>query len=138
MELNPSEIRYAQDSIAETFADHTPLTSTFARLLAGELSSEDLPPIECLFKDGNWYATSGNRRLYLFKKLKELGRLDKIAVSRVYHCKRRFTTECDGLHVKCRGSGLERKMEKIVEDWRRGGDIVFNWCDDDRIDGNFT
>lgn len=129
MELKPRNIRYSQDSIADTFADHTPLTSTFARLLAGQLSPGDLPSIECILRDGNWYAASGNRRLYLYKKLEELGQLEKIFVSRTFHCKRGFSTDCDGLSIKCRGSGLERRMERIVEDWRRGGDIVANWCD---------
>ena len=126
--LSPSEIRYSQDSISHKFHDGNLLTSTFARLISGQLSVTSLPTLECAQKDGNWYVSSGNRRLFLYKKLQEAGVISTITVLNSYSTGgRNFTTKCSGVYVRCRGSMLEYQIQEIIAQWKRGENVVAKW-----------
>src|SRR6218665_2837461 len=126
--LSPSDIRYSQDSISNKFSDGNLLTSTFAKLISGQLSVTSLPTLECVSKDGYWYAASGNRRLFLYKKLQEAGALSSITVLKKHSFGRRnFTTKCSGVYVRCRGSMLEYDIKEIIAQWKRGENVVAKW-----------
>src|SRR6218665_1568340 len=127
--LTPSEIRYSQDSISNKFSDGNLLTSTFAKLISGQLSVTSLPTLECVLKNGNWYAASGNRRLFLYKKLQEAKVLSSITVLQSSNSGgRNFSTNCSGvnIHVRCRGS-IENSIQEIIAQWKRGENVVAKW-----------
>ena len=126
MTLSPAEIRYTQDSIKNKFRNGRLLSYTFAQLLYSRLSVSSLEDIECVQKDGHWWALSGNRRLYVYKKLQEAGKIVNItvrqrslALSAVEFAKR-LTTKCSGLSITCRGFGTESQMQSIVTRWKNG------------------
>src|SRR6218665_160632 len=126
--LSPSEIRYSQNSISHKFSDGNLLTSTFAKLISGQLSVTSLPPLKCVLKDGNWYATSGNRRLFLYRMLQEAGVLSSITVSKKNRFGRRsFTTTCNGERVRCRWAMLQCKIQDIIMEWKSGENVVAKW-----------
>jgi len=124
-DLRPSEIRYSQDSISHKFRDGNFLTSTFAQLISGKLKVTSLPNIEYIGKDGNFYVTSGNRRLFLYKHLEKAGFLSTIIASKSSSSEiPNFTTECNGQHVVCRAPNVEDQIKKIVEQWKKGEDVT--------------
>lgn len=132
--LRPSEIRYSQDSIGCRFSDGTPLTCVFAHLVSGSLNVTDLPEIEVVQMDGHWWARTGNRRLFLYRKLEGVGVVETIDVIRSWinptsdSFQRKFTTACDGLEIVCRQDFLESSLDEIVSDWRRGEEyLVAKW-----------
>jgi len=59
---NPSDIKFTQNSVANTFKDGTTLQSTIDDLKSGKLLPSDLPPIRVFEQDGVVY-TLDNRRL---------------------------------------------------------------------------
>jgi len=79
----PSEVRYTQDSIGGRFMDGKYLSDTFELLLSGQLSVADIPCIEIAYRDGAWWAVTGNRRLYLYRRLQQLGLVSEIPVNQL-------------------------------------------------------
>src|SRR6218665_348628 len=114
-DLRPTEIRYSQDSISHKFRDGNFLTSTFAQLISGKLKVESLLKIEYIGKDGNFYVTSGNRRLFLYKHLQDAGFLSTITASKSSSSEiPNFTTTCNGQRIECRASNVEDQIKKII------------------------
>ena len=54
-----------------------------------------------------WWALTGNRRLYLYKALEEVGAISTVPVLEYSLGTRikRFTTDCEGAGIKVRGCG---------------------------------
>src|SRR6218665_2904057 len=135
--LRPSEIRYSQDTISHKFSNGTPLTSTFARLISGKEKVTDLPALKCVSRYGKWFSgPRGNRRLFLYKKLEEAGVITTISVLRYRNNDYDYDDDDDGDDITIRGSGLtvrcdepstESKINEIISQWRRGGDVVEKW-----------
>ena len=80
--LKPSEIRFTRDKIESEFANGRKLTDTFEELLYKRIPTKFIEDIEVVYVDGAWWALTGNRRLYLYKRLEKLGVISKISVNK--------------------------------------------------------
>uniref|UniRef100_A0A8W8JE73 Uncharacterized protein n=1 Tax=Magallana gigas TaxID=29159 RepID=A0A8W8JE73_MAGGI len=77
-------IYYSQDSISNKFGKSTEhagvlIGETLDKLLTGECSIHDIKTIQVVFRNGR-YLTADNRRLWIFKKLEELGECTEIPI----------------------------------------------------------
>jgi hypothetical protein len=105
--LAPSQIRYSQDSISNTFGDNTDhggqyIGETLDEIVRNPDTADRIPNISVFNIDGTWI-TSDNRRLWVFKKAEELGILSSIEVyvtSEIDYSK--FTTTSNGRYVRVR------------------------------------
>lgn len=84
MHLRPSRIYFSQDSISNRFGRSTEhagvmIGETLDDILTGECSIYDIDPIEVETQNGV-YRTADNRRLWIFKKLEELGECTTIPI----------------------------------------------------------
>ncbi|XP_069133839.1 uncharacterized protein [Argopecten irradians] len=108
MHLRPSEIRYTQRTISVRFSKDSEhpnyqIGETLDDLLSGQLNIADIPLIKVFKEDGVWH-THDNRRLWVFKKLEELGECTKVPVQReVAAAKEKRTASNQGLKVTVRG-----------------------------------
>ena len=135
IKLAPSEIRFSQDSISNSFrasTDHAGqyIGETLDEIVRNPDTADRIPNISVFNIDGTWI-TSDNRRLWVFKKAEELGIVCFIDVSvkhRIYYAK--FTTTSDGRYVRVRGNNpgghlwqsLQRQMiEKQAREQREQG-----------------
>ena len=125
--LRPSDIRFTQDSIGSRFTDGSYISNTFHDLLFGLKSTDDIDDIEVVQQDGVWWAITGNRRLYVYRRLQDLGVVKTIPV-RVRslsepgvrnQLNNRRTTDCDGVKAVCRQSKADTRMDQMVKEWRR-------------------
>lgn len=85
MWLAPSEIYYSQDSISNRFGKSTEhagvlIGETLDDILSGNCSIDDIGTIEVVYRYGD-YISADNRRLWIFKKLEELGECTEIPVT---------------------------------------------------------
>ena len=121
--LAPSEIRYSQDSISNSFGDSTHhagqyIGETLDEIVRDPDTANLIPNISVFKIDGKWF-TLDNRRLWVFKKAEELDILSYIDVYVTYdlYCSK-FTTTSNGKYVFIRGNNpggylwqsLRRKM----------------------------
>ena len=125
--LRPSDIRFTQDSIGSRFTDGSYISNTFHDLLFGLKSTDDIEVIEVVQQDGVRWAITGNRRLYLYRRLQDLGVVTTIPV-RVRSLSEPWvrnqlnnhrTTNCDGVKAVCRQSKADTRMDQMVKEWRR-------------------
>lgn len=126
--LHPEYIKFTQDSIKAQFMDGRELSSTLEDLLYGRKTVDDIPPIEVVedLEDCGWWALTGNRRLYLYRKLEQLGVVETIPVIEVAiwdygvsdRLNQRRTTFCDGRDIRLRGSQGEWRINQIIDRWR--------------------
>ena len=123
IKLAPSEIRFSQDSISNSFGDSTHHAGQYTGETLDEIvrnpdTADLIPNISVFNIDGTWI-TSDNRRLWVFQKAEELGIVRSIDVSvkhSIYYAK--FTTRSNGRNVLVRGNNpgghlwqsLERQM----------------------------
>jgi len=138
--MQSSDIRYTQSSIFTRFTvngEPVYLEGTFRELLNGRLTADAIECIEVVFKYGVWWVLSGNKRLFMYKKLQKLGIICSIPViirqwssfqvRKLF--KRRHTTQCSGRHIEC----VEK--ENVVT----GADVRIrqmrkSWCQKRRLD----
>lgn len=133
MNISPSEIRFTQESISNKFKDgeHT-ILSTFQDLYLGNLSADDLPLLHVVTDERNkTWVVKGNRRLFVYKKLQEYGKLNTVRVRVKPMVEELFekmhTTTCDGARVRIRGdykcgdqtSVVNNQIRNFVEEKRR-------------------
>src|SRR6218665_224049 len=126
IEICPRKIRYTQDSIKEEFTDGRHMSDTLEALLYSHLSVDDLEPIEVVREYGKWWALTGNRRLYLYRKLEELGVIHTITVVTASRdndwvqnqLMRRKTTDCEGVAIRLRGNQSGWRINQVVEEWK--------------------
>lgn len=78
--MHPSDIRFTHDSIESYFSDGYSIPETFRQILWGKITPEDLPLIEIMKYEGQWFVIRGNRRLFLFQQLAKRGRLHGVKV----------------------------------------------------------
>ncbi|XP_069124895.1 uncharacterized protein [Argopecten irradians] len=108
MKLKPSEIRFCQDSINFVFdkkSSHSGkrIGETLDALLRGQCTVSQIPTITVVQRNGVWY-TADNRRLWVFRKLEELGKCTTIPVYQGYSIpSKKFTTTNNGISVTVRG-----------------------------------
>lgn len=125
--LRPHDVRFSQDSISSRFTNNSYLTSTFHDLLTRKLTPFDIQPIEVVQIGGLWWALTGNRRLYLYRKLEELGVIKNIPVI----CKSvndnqvqrqlnfRMTTVTNGKTIECRQPQAQAIIRSMIEEWKK-------------------
>ncbi|XP_070533433.1 uncharacterized protein [Ptychodera flava] len=134
--LRPSEIHFVHDTIDCHFQDGDHLLDTFKELLHGNISPRDIKTIAVIRQNGTWYVHAGNRRLFLYKKLEELGVIDYIPVWVVNRpnadaVRERYTTQNRGVSVSVRNDyDFEDKMHSIIDDWKKTRPKMHSIIDD--------
>ena len=108
--LKPSEIRYSQDSISNTFDSksrhsYVHIGETLDHLIEGRIAIDDIPEIS-VQKIGDKWVSADNRRLWVFKQLEKFRKCETIpvTVTRYIPPAKKSSTN-DGLSVKIRGGG---------------------------------
>ncbi|XP_021354750.1 uncharacterized protein LOC110451197 [Mizuhopecten yessoensis] len=106
--LRPSEIRFSQDSISNVFHEKTNhadthIGETLDALLTGKCNISEIPPITVVYMNENWYSAD-NRRLWVFRKLEELGQCTEIPVQKGRRRipRKKLTTKNDGTDIRVR------------------------------------
>lgn len=89
MMLAPSDIYYSQDSISNRFGISTEhagelIGETLDKILTGACSIQDIKIIQVVCRYG-MYITADNRRLWIFKKLEELGECTEIPIRMTHY-----------------------------------------------------
>ncbi|XP_077867104.1 uncharacterized protein LOC144356061 [Saccoglossus kowalevskii] len=124
--LRPSQIYFLQNSISYRFNDGRYLLETFRELLDGRLTTDRILKMSVFYweKRKQWFVFKGHRRLYLYKKLEELGIVECIDVWELYTVdastiQREYTSENNGISVDVLGDGpgFEEAMSQIIHDW---------------------
>ena len=103
--MNPKEIRFSQDSISETFngPDGWSIWKLFDDIYDGRLDiARPTLMISVVFQDGHYFVEEGNRRLYIYKLLEDLDKINKIQVAEQFENKNSKNNE----------EKNEKKMEK--------------------------
>eukprot|EP00928_Gymnodinium_smaydae_P085141 TRINITY_DN6847_c0_g2_i1.p1 TRINITY_DN6847_c0_g2~~TRINITY_DN6847_c0_g2_i1.p1 ORF type:complete len:402 (-),score=43.53 TRINITY_DN6847_c0_g2_i1:131-1336(-) len=102
--LSPAKIFFTHDSINKRFSCGRFVCRTFEQLLYDEIDIDDIPSMIVTKQDGKYWTFTGNRRLWVFRKLHERGVIDRIDVQvtdqRVPQ--RRMTTRNGGVSVRVR------------------------------------
>ena len=65
--VNPSEVRFSQDSVGANFKNGNSIEDTAAGIRSGDIKPSEFPPIRLVERDGNLH-TLDNRRLVTFQK----------------------------------------------------------------------
>src|SRR6218665_1138556 len=129
--MRPSDILYTQDSIGGRFTDGRYLSDVFEQLLNRRISVEELGVIEVVEERLLHWALSGNRRLYLYQKLQNLGQVSTIPVRELslsdYWVRQRFaerkTTTSGGFMIKMRQPEADLNINRAIERWRASSRI---------------
>lgn len=79
IKLRPSEIRYSQGSISSQFKDGTNIGELLDDIFFGRCFASAIPKIEVSCIKSRW-VSADNRRLWVFKQLEMLGKVDLITV----------------------------------------------------------
>ena len=123
--LAPSEIRFSQDSISNSFGDSTNHADKYIGGTLDEIVRDphtaDLIPNISVFKMGGKWVTSDNKRLWVFKKAEELGILSSIEVSVTYGIDYSKLTRSGGgryvrIHWNNPGGHLWRSLQRKNEE----------------------
>ena len=130
--LRPSDIRFTQDSIGSRFTDGSYISNTFHDLLFGLKSTDDIDDIEVVQQDGVWWAITGNRRLYVYRRLQDLGVVTTIPVRVRSLSEHGFETSwitvARPTAMALRPFAGSRKPTRgWIKWWKNGG---VNWLDD--------
>lgn len=89
MKLAPSDIYYSQDSISNRFGKSSKYANQLIgevldAILEGTISIDTIDTINIIVCDGDYrYISADNRRLWIFKRLEEIGECTEIPVKRV-------------------------------------------------------
>jgi len=77
LRLRPSDVLYSRASISQAT-----IVETFRQLVNGAISVDDVLPMKVFrYQNKYWAAHSGNRRLYVFRKLEEFGLIETISAN---------------------------------------------------------
>jgi hypothetical protein len=120
-EMAPSNIYFTHDSISEEFGHDTGETieETYRQLLHGELTVNEIPPISVVYFDCKYWAISGNRRLYIYKRLEVENIIDTVPVKIEPLNKKKFlrkrSTRNDGEDVRIREDKDHRAGDKLAD-----------------------
>ncbi|XP_069105229.1 uncharacterized protein [Argopecten irradians] len=122
-EMRPSQLRFTHDSVSYKFRNGVSLDETFRQILNDELDIHGIDCLAAMQYNGEWMVVRGNRRLYLYKKLEEVGKLTVVEVDKQYFQSqlfyRQFTSKNMGISLRIRGcSDIENKLNQIANEWR--------------------
>lgn len=123
--LRPSDIRFSQSSISSKFKDGTSIGQLLDDIYFGRCFASAVSQIEVSSIEGQW-VSADNRRLWVFKQLEKVGRVDFISVKvvkKLYQGK--LTSENNGLDVEIRngrpkGEVYSQLYPETKETKRRG------------------
>ena len=131
LKLRPSEIRYSQCSISNQFTDGADIGQLLDDIYFGRCFASAIPQIEVSKMNGKW-VSADNRRLWVFKQLEVLGKIEFITVKvskKIYSGK--LTSGNGGKNIEIRGadpsgilfpliSGKTENTQKTKRRRRRG------------------
>jgi hypothetical protein len=101
--IDPSTIRFTQNSISNLFRNGNSVTETIARLRSGAIAAESFPRIR-VFEQNGLLWTLDNRRLYVFQQAGlPIRTVPATAEEIASELPRKFTTINDGLSIIVRG-----------------------------------
>jgi arabinogalactan endo-1,4-beta-galactosidase len=114
MDIDPMIVYFTFSRIRPFFSCGRPIQETLDALIKGEVLIADLPSIQLLF-DGKNYFSLNNRRLYVFKTLKQAGLIEQVRarvkpVPQTKRMKTKYTIDKCSLTAK-----LMREGEKSPE-----------------------
>ncbi|CAK8684174.1 unnamed protein product [Clavelina lepadiformis] len=130
VDMSPTEIRFMQDSICRNFRRHEgSVNGSINSILRGQMSALDFPKISVIPFKGKYFSED-NRRLYVFRVLHCLGKLDFISVhlrrdylgDLQYHFK--YTTTNEGQSIRVRGDITKPHFQHEVEKPRTARNIA--------------
>ncbi|OWF40554.1 uncharacterized protein LOC110463647 [Mizuhopecten yessoensis] len=123
--MRPSELRFTHNSVSYKFTDGHTLDETFRQLLNDELriARGEMPPLVAMHYNGHWFVVRGNRRLYLLRKLEEVGKFQTVkVVKREFEetlFNKQFTSQNMGTSIRIRGDPfIEEKLRQCINDWQ--------------------
>ncbi|XP_060568084.1 uncharacterized protein LOC132726747 [Ruditapes philippinarum] len=103
MYLNPLDIHYCQDSISNTFSSGANIGDVLDDVCDGRTPLSSFPKIAVNKKNSKWYTTD-NRRLWVFRQLRRLGKCGEIPVVKTGSISsEKMTTNNDGVEIEVRG-----------------------------------
>nr|XP_039273874.1 uncharacterized protein LOC120347836 [Styela clava] len=141
LSLLPSEIRYIRLSTSPHLSSGLHVVDLLRRCLHRDISIEELTgknlEIFTVMKCGEQYwATDGNKRLWVLKTLESMGLCGKISVRvltrRDYSLWRKLaSTACDGRYIEfcsteAERRGFEQKAKSVLEEFRTLGNGPFS------------
>src|SRR6218665_3910288 len=137
--MRPSDILYTQDSIGGRFTDGRYLSDVFEQLLNRRISVEELGVIEIVEESFLYWALTGNRRLYLYQKLENLGQVSTIPVRELslsdfwvrQRLAERKTTTSDGIMIKMRQPEADLNINRAIDRLRSSSTIGHRHRDGD-------
>eukprot|EP00930_Biecheleria_cincta_P085504 TRINITY_DN74896_c0_g1_i1.p1 TRINITY_DN74896_c0_g1~~TRINITY_DN74896_c0_g1_i1.p1 ORF type:complete len:1030 (+),score=143.36 TRINITY_DN74896_c0_g1_i1:207-3092(+) len=110
----PSQIFFTHDSIKACFRDGRPIAETLAALRSGQITVNVIPTLQVSWAaesswSPRWWTFTGNRRLWVFRQLQEIGILVDVIVAVTEERVPRFrlTSKNGGKSVRVRGVRYE-------------------------------
>ena len=100
--LDPSKIRFTQDSIKSTFRDGRSIKDLVSGLKSGKISPNDVPAIRVFQRNGRTYSLD-NRRLKAFQDAGIPVRTRQATTSEISAESFKFTTRNDGISIRVKG-----------------------------------
>ena len=103
--ISPADIYFTHNSISQRFSCGRYIEHTYEQLLEYEISIDAIPMMEIAKQDGKFWTYTGNRRLWVFRKLNSAGLLPRVNARIVQRRipTKRFTTRNGGVSVQVRG-----------------------------------
>jgi len=126
IKLRPSQIRFTQCSISNTFSDGSLIGNLLDDIFVGRCFASAIKPIEVVWTGEKWFSND-NRRLWILKQLEHLNKIELVTVKRVRKIvQTKFTTKNDGFTVTIRTGHpggimydyIERNMPHLKTKWR--------------------
>lgn len=108
MMISPSKIFFTHDSISSKFSCNRLIANTYKQLRSREIPLSAIPMMTVTQWNGKWWTFTGNRRLWVFRKLHEEGCLPQIQVNVTQQPipSKFFTTQNGGVSVRVRDGGM--------------------------------
>ena len=120
IEIDPDIVYFTFSRVRPFFSCGRPVQATLDALLKGEINTADLPQISLLF-DGRDYFSLNNRRLFVFKTLKQAGKLQTVRarvkpVPQTKRMKTKYTVDKCSLTAKLIREGAPEDRERSQSD----------------------
>lgn len=105
--LDIDEIHFTHDSIKNQFSCGRWITRTLNELWYGDIVVSDIPMLTVSYMHGKYWAYNGNRRLWVYKQLRDLGEMHQVRVHRTTQRVPvgKMTTRNGGVSVRVRERG---------------------------------
>ena len=101
-QVDPSDIKFAQDSISQNFRDGSSVDDLISGLKNGTIDPNSIPPIR-VFEVDNQLVTLDNRRLYAYQKAGITINVQPATAAEIANDSFKFTTKNGGTEIEVRG-----------------------------------